>query len=94
MTLEQLRIFVAVAEREHVTQAARALNMTQSATSAAVTALEGRYATRNGLMPSPAKVRPHASSWEQFICFRKAFMPLRSMPLARVPTWFLMNRSM
>jgi DNA-binding transcriptional LysR family regulator len=46
MTLEQLRIFVAVAEREHVTQAARALNMTQSATSAAVTALESRYATR------------------------------------------------
>jgi DNA-binding transcriptional LysR family regulator len=46
MTLEQLRIFVAVAEREHVTQAARALNMTQSATSAAITALESRYATR------------------------------------------------
>lgn len=46
MTLEQLRIFVAVAEREHVTQAARALNMTQSATSAAITALERRYATR------------------------------------------------
>ncbi|HEY7548429.1 MAG TPA: LysR family transcriptional regulator [Hyphomicrobiaceae bacterium] len=46
MTLEQLRIFVAVAEREHVTQAARALNMTQSATSAAITALENRYATR------------------------------------------------
>jgi DNA-binding transcriptional LysR family regulator len=46
MTFEQLRIFVAVAEREHVTRAARALNMTQSATSAAITALEGRYATR------------------------------------------------
>jgi DNA-binding transcriptional LysR family regulator len=46
MTLDQLRIFVAVAEREHVTQAARALNLTQSATSAAVTALESRYATR------------------------------------------------
>ncbi len=46
MTLEQLRIFVAVAEREHVTQAARALNMTQSATSAAITALESRYATK------------------------------------------------
>lgn len=46
MTLEQLRIFVAVAEREHVTQAARDLNMTQSATSAAITALEGRYATK------------------------------------------------
>jgi DNA-binding transcriptional LysR family regulator len=46
MTLEQLRIFVAVAEREHVTQAARDLNMTQSATSAAIAALEGRYATK------------------------------------------------
>src|SRR5258708_6497636 len=43
MTLEQLRIFVAVAEREHVTQAARDLNLTQSATSAAVAALEERY---------------------------------------------------
>lgn len=46
MTLEQLRIFVAVAEREHVTQAARDLNLTQSATSAAVAALESRYATK------------------------------------------------
>ncbi|MBK8175544.1 MAG: LysR family transcriptional regulator [Rhodospirillales bacterium] len=43
MTLEQLRIFVAVAEREHVTQAAHHLNLTQSATSAAVSALEHRY---------------------------------------------------
>jgi DNA-binding transcriptional LysR family regulator len=43
MTLEQLRIFVVVAEHEHVTQAARDLNMTQSATSAAIAALEGRY---------------------------------------------------
>ena len=46
MTLEQLRIFIAVAEREHVTQAAKALNLTQSATSAAVAALETRYATK------------------------------------------------
>ena len=46
MTLEQLRIFVAVAEREHVTQASRDLNLTQSATSAAVAALEARYATK------------------------------------------------
>lgn len=46
MTLEQLRIFVAVAEREHVTQAAQALNLTQSATSAAVAALETRYQTK------------------------------------------------
>ncbi len=46
MTLEQLRIFIAVAEREHVTQAARALNLTQSATSAAIAALEARYQTK------------------------------------------------
>ena len=46
MTLEQLRIFVAVAEREHVTQGARDINLTQSATSAAIAALEARYATK------------------------------------------------
>ncbi|MGC9369009.1 MAG: LysR family transcriptional regulator [Paracoccaceae bacterium] len=46
MTLEQLRIFVAVAEREHVTRAAKALNLTQSATSAAIAALEQRHGTR------------------------------------------------
>ncbi|HTK14481.1 MAG TPA: LysR substrate-binding domain-containing protein [Xanthobacteraceae bacterium] len=43
MTLEQLRIFIAVAENQHVTRAARALNLTQSATSAAIAALEARY---------------------------------------------------
>lgn len=46
MTLEQLRIFIAVAEREHVTQAARDLNLTQSAVSAAIAALEARHAVR------------------------------------------------
>ncbi len=46
MTLEQLRIFIAVAEREHVTRAAEALNLTQSATSAAIAALETRHAVR------------------------------------------------
>lgn len=46
MTLEQLRIFVAVAEREHVTRAAADLNLTQSATSAAIAALEHRYDAR------------------------------------------------
>ncbi|ESR27167.1 LysR family transcriptional regulator [Lutibaculum baratangense] len=45
MTLEQLRIFVAVAELEHVTRAARRLNLSQSATSAAVAALEQNHAT-------------------------------------------------
>jgi len=43
MTLEQLRIFVAVADKQHVTRAARDLNLTQSATSAAIAALEMRY---------------------------------------------------
>lgn len=43
MTLEQLRIFVAVAEREHVTRAAEDLHLTQSALSAAIANLEGRY---------------------------------------------------
>jgi DNA-binding transcriptional LysR family regulator len=43
MTLEQLRVFVAVAEREHVTRAAEALNLAQSAASAAIAALEARH---------------------------------------------------
>ncbi len=43
MTLEQLRIFVAVAEREHVTRAAEAVNLTQSAVSAAIANLESHY---------------------------------------------------
>jgi DNA-binding transcriptional LysR family regulator len=43
MTLEQLRIFIAVAEKQHVTRAAGELNLTQSATSAAIAALEARY---------------------------------------------------
>jgi len=43
MTLEQLRIFIAVAESEHVTRAAEALRLTQSAVSAAIGALERRY---------------------------------------------------
>ncbi len=44
MTLEQLRIFVAVAERQHVTAAAQALNLTQSGVSNALAALEERHA--------------------------------------------------
>jgi len=43
MTLEQLRIFVAVAEREHVTRAAEALGVVQSAASAAIAALESQH---------------------------------------------------
>ena len=46
MTLEQLRIFVAVAERQHVTHAARALNLAQSAASHAIAALEARHDTK------------------------------------------------
>jgi DNA-binding transcriptional LysR family regulator len=45
MTLEQLRIFIAVAERLHVTRASEALNITQSAASSAIQALEGRLGT-------------------------------------------------
>jgi DNA-binding transcriptional LysR family regulator len=43
MTLEQLRIFVAVAEREHMTRAAEALGVVQSAASAAIAALESEH---------------------------------------------------
>lgn len=45
MTLEQLRIFVSVAEREHMTRAACSLNVTQSTVSAAIAALERQYDT-------------------------------------------------
>ncbi len=45
MTFDQLRIFVAVAEREHITRAAELLGLTQSGVSAAVAALESRYGT-------------------------------------------------
>lgn len=43
MTLDQLRVFVEVAERGHVTRAAEALRMSQSAASAAIAALEDLY---------------------------------------------------
>ncbi|MEN9241771.1 MAG: LysR substrate-binding domain-containing protein [Thermostichus sp. DG02_3_bins_51] len=43
MTLEQLRIFLAVAEHLHFTRAAAALYITQPAVSAAIQALERRY---------------------------------------------------
>ncbi len=46
MTLDQLRIFVAVAEREHITRAAEALNIVQSAASAAIASLEGRHGVK------------------------------------------------
>jgi DNA-binding transcriptional LysR family regulator len=43
MTLEQLRVFVAVAERLHMTRAAETLHITQSGASAAIAALEAAY---------------------------------------------------
>lgn len=46
MTLEQLRIFLAVAEGQHVTRAAKRLGLSQSAVSAAIAALETRHAVQ------------------------------------------------
>src|SRR5260221_7995030 len=46
MTLEQLRIFIAVAELQHVTRAAQNLNLTQSTVSSAIQALEIRHNVR------------------------------------------------
>jgi DNA-binding MarR family transcriptional regulator len=46
MTLEQVRVFVAVAERQHVTRAAEALNIAQSAVSASIAVLEGRHGAK------------------------------------------------
>ena len=46
MTLEQLRIFTAVADLLSMTRAAERLHLTQPAISAAVAALEERYATK------------------------------------------------
>ena len=43
MTLDQLRIFVGVAELEHMTKAAEALHVTQSTASAAIAALEAQH---------------------------------------------------
>lgn len=46
ISLEQLRIFVAAAERQHMTRAAEALNLAQSAVSGAIGNLEQRYGTK------------------------------------------------
>lgn len=43
MTLDQLRIYIEVAEHGHVTRAAEALDMSQSAVSAAIASLEATY---------------------------------------------------
>ncbi|RUV62726.1 MAG: LysR family transcriptional regulator, partial [Mesorhizobium sp.] len=46
MTLDQLRIFVAVAEHGHMTKAADLLGISQSAASAAIRALESHHGVR------------------------------------------------
>jgi hypothetical protein len=46
MTLEQLRVFIAVVERQHVTRTAAALNLAQSAVSAAIALLEERHGAK------------------------------------------------
>lgn len=46
MTLDQLRIFVAVAETSNMTRAAATLHLSQPAVSAAIAALEGRHGSR------------------------------------------------
>jgi DNA-binding transcriptional LysR family regulator len=46
MTFEQLRIFVTVAEQQHVTHAARILDIAQSAASHAIATLEARHDTK------------------------------------------------
>lgn len=46
MTLEQLRIFMAVAKFQHVTRAAEQLGLTQAAVSASISALEKRHNLR------------------------------------------------
>jgi DNA-binding transcriptional LysR family regulator len=46
MTLDQLRIFLEVAEQQHITRAAHTLHLTQSAVSAAIAALETRHGVK------------------------------------------------
>jgi len=46
MTLDQLRIFIEVAAESHITRAAERLNMTPSAVSAAINALESRHGVK------------------------------------------------
>lgn len=46
MTIEQLAIFIAVAERQHLTQGAAAVGLTPSAASAAIKSLETVHAVR------------------------------------------------
>ncbi len=60
MTLDQVRIFLAVAERRHVTRAAECLHLTQSAVSSAIAALERQHGVKlfdrvgRGIVPTEA----------------------------------------
>jgi Bacterial regulatory helix-turn-helix protein, lysR family len=45
MTPEQVRIYIAIGERQHMTRAAEALTLTQQAVSAAIVTLENSYST-------------------------------------------------
>ncbi|MGE0005130.1 MAG: LysR substrate-binding domain-containing protein [Parvibaculaceae bacterium] len=70
MTLEQLRIFIAVAERGHMTKAAEMLGLSQSAASAAIKALEqgsgvrlfNRVGRRIELAPAGRRFLPEAKA--------------------------------
>src|SRR6516164_2177588 len=46
MTLDQLQVFIAVAEREHITRAASALGLAPPSVSAAVASLEREFGTK------------------------------------------------
>src|SRR5262249_38123443 len=86
MTLEQLRIFEAVAEREHVTRAAEELNLTQSAVSAAIAALEERHS-----VALFSRVGRRVELWTRDACFSTRHAPCwhapgrRSSPCRRSP---------
>lgn len=82
MTLEQLRIFLKVAELEHMTNAAEELNLTQSAVSTAISSLEARHGVRlfdrigrrieltetgRSLTPVVRSLLDHASLVENFL---------------------------
>src|SRR6266436_1607617 len=76
MTLEQLRIFIAVAEKQHVTRAASELNLTQSATSATIAAqvLDDLAGLKRGSL-SLAASQTVANYWlpPRVDAFRKAY---------------------
>ena len=46
MTLDQLRVFVAVAQRQHLTRGAEAVHLSPPAATAAIQALEGRHGVK------------------------------------------------